>query len=384
MAWLYQQRDSNHWWIGYRVRGKLHRATTRTADKTEAKRELERINAMFAAQRAGPSALEKVYRALSGDTSATEDTMLVDAVDQWLDECRKSAAAATLDRYTEIIERFKKSQDADSKGPSLRAVNTKIVRSYLSKRRATLSASSHNLERKILGAFFQWAFQAEMIDANPIRRIKGAKPSKEEKRRRRAFTLAEINSIFEKCPNDFWRYMVLMGFYTGQRMGDLIRLPWGALDFEKGLIDLYQSKTDTHVTIPLAKRLRAFLNDLRGRVAITKPADPIWPEQAAAYERSGAGQFSNEFYDILSSCGLVAPRTSKQAQKKGRSVARAITPVSFHCLRHTFVSMLKATGASQATAKELAGHSSDQVSDLYTHGDPKVIAKAINKLPEVS
>ena len=42
---------------------------------------------------------------------------------------------------------------------------------------------------------------------------------------------------------------------------------------------------------------------------------------------------------------------------------------------------LKISGATQATAKELAGHSSDFVSDLYTHVPELVLAEAINKLP---
>jgi site-specific recombinase XerD len=61
-----------------------------------------------------------------------------------------------------------------------------------------------------------------------------------------------------------------------------------------------------------------------------------------------------------------------------------VSPVSFHCLRHTFVSLLKITGASQSTAKELAGHSSDAMSDLYTHVDEATLTKAIKQLPQVT
>jgi uncharacterized protein CbrC (UPF0167 family) len=43
-----------------------------------------------------------------------------------------------------------------------------------------------------------------------------------------------------------------------------------------------------------------------------------------------------------------------------------------------------AFGATQATAKELAGHCSDAVFDLYTHVPEHVLAEAINKLPGVN
>jgi site-specific recombinase XerD len=67
-----------------------------------------------------------------------------------------------------------------------------------------------------------------------------------------------------------------------------------------------------------------------------------------------------------------------------RKQGRKVNAVSFHCLRHTFVSLVKLAGASQAVAKELAGHSNDAVSDLYTHVPVDALTKAIKKLPEVT
>src|SRR4030095_8117580 len=99
--------------------------------------------------------------------------------------------------------------------------------------------------------------------------------------------------------------------------------------------------------------------------------------------------FSNEFYDeVLLPAGLVVKR-SKHAQKdeNGNRIVRQgrkVNEISFHCLRHTFVTLLKVAGGSQAVAKELAGHSNDQVSDLYTHVPEAVLTKAIKQLPEVT
>ena len=74
--------------------------------------------------------------------------------------------------------------------------------------------------------------------------------------------------------------------------------------------------------------------------------------------------------------GLVPLRNGKRS--KG---SRARSSVTFHSLRHTFVSLLKVTGSSQSVAKELAGHSSDQVNDLYTHVPEEALVKAIKALP---
>jgi hypothetical protein len=44
---------------------------------------------------------------------------------------------------------------------------------------------------------------------------------------------------------------------------------------------------------------------------------------------------------------------------------------------------LKIAGGSQAVAKELAGHSSNLVSDAYTHTGEKALQDAIAGLPDV-
>jgi site-specific recombinase XerD len=58
--------------------------------------------------------------------------------------------------------------------------------------------------------------------------------------------------------------------------------------------------------------------------------------------------------------------------------------VSFHCLRHSFVSYLKITGSNNAVAKELVGHSSDAINDVYTHLPIEILATAVAQLPEVT
>ena len=52
--------------------------------------------------------------------------------------------------------------------------------------------------------------------------LKKFKESAKEKRARRAFTVSEIKTLHDKAPDQFWRYMIVSGFYSGLRMGDLI------------------------------------------------------------------------------------------------------------------------------------------------------------------
>src|SRR5262249_62177432 len=55
------------------------------------------------------------------------------------------------------------------------------------------------------------------------------------------------------------------------------------------------------------------------------------------------------------------------AVKQGRSQAREASEISFHSLRHSAVTMLKAAGVSDFIAREIVGHESATVSRQYTH-----------------
>ena len=70
--------------------------------------------------------------------------------------------------------------------------------------------------------------------------------------------------------------------------------------------------------------------------------------------------------------------------KKGRSAARETIDVSFHSLRHTATSMLKAAGVSNAIAMQIIGHESEAVSRQYTHLSTDDLRPAMAKLPDVS
>lgn len=167
----------------------------------------------------------------------------------------------------------------------------------------------------------------------------------------------------------------------------MICLAWVAVDLDGNVLRLKQRKTKHKVQVPIRPALRTLLVGLRSKLGKVNPSDPIWPEHAERYERLGAGPFSNEFYDLMASCGLVPARTHKvvkRAKSKAGSQSRQLTPISFHSLRHTFISLLRATGGNQAVAKELAGHSSDAVNDLYTHMPAETLQRAIAALPELS
>lgn len=378
MAWKYQR--GGVWWIGYRHNGRQVLKSTGKTEEAEAQKYLERVELLFSAHRAN-SLTDELYRALSG--SELSKISLVDELDGWLQEVGRMASASTSERYKSIANDFKVFLNASTSGPALASVTTADVDRYLLHRRGTSAAGTVNVTRKILSGFFKRAVLGRRLRENPATAAKTFKAHKGEKVRRRSFTLDELQLLYKTAPDDFWRYMILGGAYTGLRMGDLINLKWGNVDLARGFIMVEPDKTeDRLITIPIARPFLVMLHSLKAKAAKGKAHDYIWPDQAEKHARykSRSGHFSNQFRDlILAESGLATKRSHRAGEGSGK---RRVSEISFHCLRHYFISALKSNGGSQSVAKALAGHTSDVVNDLYTHVPETDLVKAVAQLPE--
>ena len=108
---------------------------------------------------------------------------------------------------------------------------------------------------------FGEAARQGLLAVNPAVHVKLLKSTAESKRR--AFTLNEIKRILRACGNDAeWRGLVLFGLYLGQRLGDLARLTWRAVNFETGEIAFTAHKTGRRIVLPLVQPLVDYLSAL--------------------------------------------------------------------------------------------------------------------------
>lgn len=378
MAWLYKRPGSQKWWIGWRANNRQFLKTTGTKDRALAEKclaEYEAQSAAAAANRLNAA----IYASLTGQTT-TRRTLHAE-IEDWQKECAGTTAKGTLARYRGIMDDFKEFIHATPKGPMLSDIDVNTVRGYLNDKLTRASVSTVNLERKILSGFFLRAVKHGFISNNPVALVKKFKAAGNEVERRN-LTLGEIGNAYAKATDEFWRYMIIGGFYTGLREGDLITLDWRKVDWQKTALKLKAKKTGKDVLIPIAPRFAVELKAVwENRNKPTSGA--VWPEQSARYKKRGASPFSRQFYKILSDCKLVEKR-KKDETKNGQAARRTLNEVTFHSLRHSFITALNSAGGSNLIAKELAGHSSDIVNAAYTHLDFDLIKKAVAALPEVT
>jgi integrase len=149
------------------------------------------------------------------------------------------------------------------------------------------------------------------------------------------------------------------------------------VNLESGEIAFTARKTGRRIVLPLVQPVSDFLASLS---ANDDPNAYIFPRAASA-KRTGA--LSNQFREILVAAGLAEPR-GHESTGKGRNQARETSEISFHSLRHSAVTMLKASGLSDVFAREIVGHESAAISRHYTHLTTDDLRTAMQRLPDVT
>jgi integrase len=296
--------------------------------------------------------------------------------ERWLQAKAIEAGESTHIRYKPIIERlisFLGETKSERDVSTLQASDIARLRDREARERSPATA---NLSLKVLRVCFGEAVRQGLLTVNPAQRVKLLKIRAESKRR--PFTLTEIKRILKACHGDQeWRGLVLFGLYLGQRLGDLAKLTWRAVDLNAAEIAFTAKKTGRRIVLPLMEPLSDYLASLP---ASDNPNAFIFPRAASAKR---TGSLSNQFREILADAGLVEP-PKHRATGKGRSRAREASEISFHSLRHSAVTMLKAAGASDFIAREIVGHESAAVSRQYTHLTTDDKRAAMRRLPDVT
>ena len=239
-----------------------------------------------------------------------------------------------------------------------------------------VSPATANKRIKIARVIWGAARRDGVVQDNPFTKVEGLKV---ERSQRRPFTMQELKTVLAACDTE-WKGIVLVGLYTGQRLGDITNLRWGQIDFEQKTVSFVTQKTEHSSLLPLHKVLCDFLLTLP---SADDPSDAVFP----AAVTKGTNTLSREFGEILHKAGLIVmdkPQRMHEGQGKGRNARRAVGGLSFHCLRHTATSLLKNAGASDVVAREIIGHDSEAVSRRYTHIETDTLRTAVDKMPDVT
>lgn len=387
MAWLYKHPRSQFWQIGWRVGNKLFNRSTKVANRKEAEKKLALFDLMADANHER-RLTDDFYNSLTG--RELERITLRDGVEKYLEKCKGTTQPGTFVRYRMVVDSLLAYTHASDTAPLIGDINGETLQQFLNDVRSRTSATTVNFYRKVLNALFVHALENKKIRSNPVKDVDTYKASKEDiEISRRPFEEAEIRAAYAAAPNNFWRFAIVFGLYTGLRLGNVVTLRWRDVDLNKQVVKVVDIKSPDKLEIPIVSPfLLNLFAELRRKSPKATPESFVFPEYAGIYlakskdGENNAATLSVEFRNILVAAKLLE-KYQRKGQGTGRSCRRSVSPLSFHSLRHNFVTMLKERGASQMVARELVGHDSDAVNQLYTHTSPELIRKSLKRLPEV-
>jgi integrase len=260
-------------------------------------------------------------------------------------------------------------------GPKARlniaAITSKDIADFRDRRQSLgLAPATVNLDVTILSAAFNSALRQGHVSVNPCLAIE---PLKNKPQRKGVFTPEQVTALLKTAKGD-WRGLILLAFYTGQRLLDCANLRWRDVDLVSDIktIRFAVRKTGAEIVTVIHPALEDFLLSLP-----TAKSDDEYIFPTLAGRR--ASPLSKQFGELIALANIDRGVIRKRTTYGGRSVSA----LSFHSLRHSFSSILANAGVSEERRMALVGHSTRDMQQKYTHHELERLRDAIALLPRL-
>jgi len=328
-------------------------------------RDLEILNEMRKARGTPPLNLQNVQQYLTN----------------WLEARKPHLSPGSWNRYQTSISKFLNFLGGEAK-IDLRNLTAEQIEGFLeSEKKQGISTATRSMDLKALRSALNLAKRRGYIEINLASTVDEEFSDGEGKRK--AFTLDQVGDLL-KIVDDEWYGLILIGYYTGLRLGDASTLTWKQVDVLKKTITCtpqkrrMKSKKPPHVE-PIHKQLLVWLRAWYAEHNQPEPTKPVFPtlSKKSIHRRNG---LSNTFSRFIETAKIPNPIV----REKGEGLRGRSTPaLSFHSLRHTFNTQLEAANVSEVTRMRLSDHSTPSINRDYIDSEMSHLMKEINKIPSI-
>jgi integrase len=295
---------------------------------------------------------------------------VVDWFQIFVNQKKKSRAAATAKRHAQTMREFIDSLGHRAK-LNIAAITSRDIASFRDHRHSLgLAPATVNIDVAILSAAFNAALRQGHISVNPCLAIE---PLKNKPQRKGVFSPEQVAALLKTAKGD-WRGLILLAFYTGQRLLDCANLRWRDVDLVSDIktIRFAVRKTGAEVITVVHPALEDFLLSLP-----TAKSDDEYVFPMLAGRR--ASPLSKQFGELIALANIERGVIRERTTFGGRSVSS----LSFHSLRHSFSSLLANAGVSEERRMALVGHRERDTQQRYTHHELEALRDAIAVLPRI-
>jgi integrase len=295
----------------------------------------------------------------------------------WLDDYIKATKrASTHSRYQSLFDLHVNPAIGKIRLDELKRSDIRSALLNISKK--GLSHATVKSAKNVIAGTIEYAIDAEILKMNVakgvLRKI-GIDPHQGRKTIN-PLTPAEADLVLEACRKNYpqWYALFLTAFRTGMRLGEILALEWGDIDFAGRFIQVQRSYRRRILTGTKTGKVRRVdmsdqLHDELSRLLIKRKAEGLAAGLGAAVETvfHTKGEHTSQ--------NTMRAAWARVLKKAGLSRRR------IHDIRHSYASALLSAGVSPVYVKEQLGHASISITvDIYGHLIPNGNRDAVNKL----
>lgn len=378
------------------------------------------------AEMAGAKALAEYNNA--GLKFEPSEMSYADYLDYWFDNYVKTSCKySTQTNYNLIIENHLKPALGMFK---LKSLTPMMVQEYVNQKFTTglKKTTLTNIMSVLSGSLSYAVVPANLLQSSPAEYVKYPKiSSNRTDTNRTIISVEDFNKMVDrfKTGNPF-RYALLIGFYTGLRIGEVFALTWDDIDLKEGTVDVnklvykrnygvdvrkvmkekgkkeeksawYFGDTKTKSSVRKIKIGERLIKELKEYKVIQLENQMMYGEYYTnIYQKEEKDEKGNNIFRLIEvekSVPVTLPTANLIMRKENgqysstdsfKYAARVIhydlgIKFNFHSLRHTHATTLIEAGVSPKAVQERLGHENIQTTlQTYVHNTEAMESQAVD------
>jgi integrase len=221
------------------------------------------------------------------------------------------------------------------------------------------SGSRINRAMQVIRVPLRYAIDRDEAKTDPFSKIK---PAHEIKREKGVLTKKEVMLLMDSPVKGRRNHLaVLLGILCGMRLGEIRGLHWQDIDEEAKVIHICHNWQDMEgVKQPKNGSMRDVpLPDVVVQAVKSYLKKAKTPSMPLIFGRKDGKPFCNGYFRLTLIRELDAIGIPQAAQRERN--------ITFHSLRHTFISLARLAGINNFQAQALAGHKTSGMMERYSH-----------------
>lgn len=236
-----------------------------------------------------------------------------------------------------------------------------------------------------LHTLFESAVENEVIESNPMQRMKKPKARKDEmKEEALSYDVEEIEYIRECLENEplKWKAIVTLLIDTGCRRGEVAGLKWEEINLKTGVVNIcrnvqYTKEKGVYITTPKSHQSRV--------IVLTPHAIQVLKEwkKAQTLEYFGRGLSTDGFCFTQNEGELLNPNTIT-GYVRGFGKRYNLPGIHPHTFRHSHASIAIRNGIDPVTVSKKLGHCNPSVTlNIYSHANEEAQRKSTERMADI-